>query len=284
MKKNEAPRDMNRTLKIVIGVLSVILLALISVAVVMSNQEPEETTPATEPTSIPTTAPTTVPSETETVPPETEPDPVLDGLREMNEAYPDIDCWIRIGNTIVDHPVAYTPDEPEKYHRKNIDGEYSYYGTLYISKRCSMDPESQNLIIYGHNMNNGKMFSDLDVFDEEEFWKESPVIEFWTVEGKRTYEIMAAFYDRIYYSWEDAFRYYKFVDPETEEEFNEGIQYFKDNALYETGVTAEYGDRLLMLMTCSYHTEHGRFVLVAVEHMDKDVDTTQPTETGAPEA
>lgn len=286
MKKNEAPKDMNKTLKLVIAVLSVVLLALLSVAIVMSNEELVETTPTTEPTTVPTTAPTTQPPETETtVPPETEPDPTLDHLREIHEMNEDIEAWITIGDTIIDYPIAFNPEEPEKYDRRNIYGEYSYYGTLYISQRCSLDPESQNLIIYGHNMNNGKMFSDLNDYEDEEFWKEHPIIQFWTRDGIRTYEVMAAFYDRIYNTWEkDVFRYYKFVDPETEEEFDEGIAQFKDKALYDTGVTAEYGDRLITLMTCSYHTEHGRFVLVAVEHMDKDAEGTEPTQTTSPEA
>ena len=36
-------------------------------------------------------------------------------------------------------------------------------------------------------------------------------------------------------------------------------------SLYDLGVTAEYGDRLLLYYTCSYHTDNGRFVIVARE-------------------
>ena len=87
---------------------------------------------------------------------------------------------------------------------------------------------------------------------------------------ERTFDIMAVFYDRVYYqSQTDVFKFYKFIDPETEEKFNEGIEYFKENSLYDTGVTAEFGDQLLTLCTCSYHTPLGRLVIVAREVVEE---------------
>lgn len=263
-------KNVNHTLRMVIAVLGVVLAGSVAIAGYMiATDKPEETTPPTETTTpVVTTEPTTVPTETETVPPETEPDPKVLELRELNEQNPDIDCWITIDGTVIDYPVAYTPDEPEKYDRLSIDGEYSYHGTIYIGKQCSMDPESDNLILYGHNLENGKMFSDLLLFDDEEYWKEHPVITFHTVDGTRTYEIMAAFYDRVYYPYEDVFKFYKFVDAEDEQDFNAAMEAYAEKRLYDTGVTAEYGDRLMTLITCSYHHQYGRFVVVAVEHMD----------------
>lgn len=276
--------DINAILKLVIGVLSAVLVSLGTVAVVVSQDEPVPTTVPPETTLPPTTVAPTEPT-TEPVPTETEPDPQLDELRALNEKNPDIDGWIFIEDTVVDFPVAYTPDEADKYLRLNIEGEYSYYGTPYISKRCIMEPdeESQNLIIYGHNLENGKMFSNLYKFAKEDYWKEHKLIEFWTTEGHRTYEIMAAFYDRIYFEWEkEKFEFYKFTDAEDEEEWDEMIGKFKEKTAYDTGVEALYGDRLLMLITCSYHTEHGRFVLVAVEHTSEKWAEMPPAETAAP--
>ena len=61
----------------------------------------------------------------------------------------------------------------------------------------------------------------------------------------------------------------------TEEEFNEAIAYYKEHSEYDTGLTAEYGDRLLTLVTCSYHHKYGRFVVIARQSMPKEV----PAET-----
>ncbi|MDU3397860.1 MAG: class B sortase, partial [Clostridiales bacterium] len=40
-------------------------------------------------------------------------------------------------------------------------------------------------------------------------------------------------------------------------------------SLYDTGETAEYGHTLLTLVTCSYHTENGRFVVVARKSQER---------------
>ena len=70
------------------------------------------------------------------------------------------------------------------------------------------------------------------------------------------YEIIAVFLGRVYYKTEkNVFRYYYFIDANTKEEFEEYVNNSKSAALYETGKTAEYGDKLMTLSTCSYHTE-----------------------------
>ena len=57
--------------------------------------------------------------------------------------------------------------------------------------------------------------------------------------------------------------YYNFINAADSAEFADAISYYTQNALYDTGVTAEYGDQLITLSTCSYHVENGRFVVVA---------------------
>jgi len=54
------------------------------------------------------------------------------------------------------------------------------------------------------------------------------------------------------------------VDAENEEEFNEFVSTCKKLALYDTGITPVYGDKLICLSTCAYHTENGRLVVAAV--------------------
>ena len=124
--------------------------------------------------------------------------------------------------------------------------------------------ESQNLLIYAHNMPNGTMFRDLMQYQQKNFWQQHPTITFNTLYKEQEYEVIVAFYDRVYYTWETGmFKFYQFIDPETEDEFNDGIAAMKEKELYDTGVTAQYGDQLITLVTCAYHTDHGRFVVVA---------------------
>ena len=70
------------------------------------------------------------------------------------------------------------------------------------------------------------------------------------------------------------FKFYQFIDAEDEEDFNNAIEQFKKKSLYDTGVTAEYGDKLVTLVTCAYHVNNGRFVVVGREITDDAVSET----------
>lgn len=212
------------------------------------------TTPAetaqTEETIAETTAPTQATQPT-----------ILPQYAQLYQQNPDMVGWIKIEGTAIDYPVMHTPAAPEKYLHVNFEGAYSYPGVPFVDAACTMD--SDNLLIYGHNMPNGTMFRSLMQYQQKNFWQNHPTIVFNTLYEEQEYEVLAAFYDRVYYKTEDVFKFYQFIDPETEEEFDEGIAQFKEKALYDTGVNAEYGDRLITLVTCAYHTDHGRFVVVA---------------------
>ena len=83
---------------------------------------------------------------------------------------------------------------------------------------------------------------------------------------RHTYEVMAAFYSRVYRTDETGgFRFYYYGDLSEPEVFDSYITQAEEAALYDTGVRAEYGDRLLTLITCDYYANNGRFVLVARE-------------------
>ena len=73
---------------------------------------------------------------------------------------------------------------------------------------------------------------------------------------------MVAAFKTVAYS-EDGFKYYHFVNAESAEAFDEYIAQCKALALYDTGVTAEYGDQLITLSTCEYSRTNGRMVVVA---------------------
>ena len=135
---------------------------------------------------------------------------------------------------------------------------------LFMDTGCDPFLPTTNQIIYGHNMKNGTMFADLLQYADEAFCEEHPVIQYDSMYETRQYAIVAAFYTRILTQDEAGFRYYSFYNAADADEFD----YFYDNvkglSLYDTGVTASFGDQFITLSTCSYHTEAGRFVVVAV--------------------
>lgn len=120
---------------------------------------------------------------------------------------------------------------------------------------------SDNLVIYGHHIKGGKMFGALESYKEKDFYEGHKTIRFDTLTEQGEYEIIAVF-KTVAYSAE-GYRYYDFVNAENEDEFNAYVEKCRELALYDTGVTAEYGDRLITLSTCEYSAQNGRLVVVA---------------------
>lgn len=269
-KKKHNVSKLTVVLSCIAGALALLLLVMILMIPSLENNskatKPEvpSTTRTEETQASETTFPATEPIIETTVPVETEP-VILPELAEIYADNPDLVGWITIEGTVLDYPVMHTPENGEKYLYKNINGKFDVNGLPFIEDGCSMDPESDNIIIYGHNMKSGKMFASLMKYAKKDYWEEHPTIRFSTLYEEREYKIIAAFYDRVYYKYEDCFKFYQFIDAKDEAHFEEAISYFKENAEYDTGVTAEYGDRLITLVTCAYHVKNGRFVVVARE-------------------
>ena len=170
--------------------------------------------------------------------------------------------WIKIDDTQIDYPVMQTANN-EYYMDHNFNQEYDRNGSLFLDKDCDIVHRNTNLIIYGHHMKSGKMFGGLNKYSSEEYCKAHPNIQFDTIYERGTYEVMYVFRSRIYNEDEVVFKYYQFLDAASAQEFNSNMQEMAALSLYDTGVTASYGDQLLTLSTCDYSEEDGRFVVVA---------------------
>lgn len=191
--------------------------------------------------------------------------PILPELAENAAQNPDLVGWIKIDGTKINYPLMYTPEDPEKYLHKDFNGHFSVGGLPFLDEKCTLEPASDNLLIYGHNMQNGTMFQNLLLYEQKGFWQEHPIIRVSTLYQEKSYEILAALYDRVYFKSEVHFKFYQFINAADEHEFDEAISYFREHALYDTGVTAQYGDKLVTLVTCAYHVDNGRFLVVARE-------------------
>ena len=176
----------------------------------------------------------------------------------------DLYGWLKIEGTVIDYPVMYTPESPEYYLHKDWNKEDSNQGLLFADARTNMD-ETENTIIYGHCMKNRTMFGSLKDYKDSSFYDEHKYIEFDTIYKKATYEIISVSKGIAYYEKEpeNEYLYYKHTELDTEEAFDAYIQNAKNNAYYETGVTAEYGDKLITLSTCDYWTKNARLYIVA---------------------
>lgn len=201
----------------------------------------------------------TVP-EDETVPQETGTTilPEYADLYLMND---DIVGWIRIEDTNINYPVMQTPDEKDFYLKRDFNKETNVNGCIYVREQCDVFAPSDNLTIYGHNMRSGAMFHDLAKFRKKSFWQTHRTFTFDTILEHHTYEIVAVFTTTA--SVGRGFAYHHFVNATDEADFDRFVSTAKELSLYETGVTASYGDKLITLSTCEYTQTNGRLVVVA---------------------
>ena len=207
-----------------------------------------------------------------TTPGATEPDPTAatgengvlleyEALYKMNN---DMIGWITIPDTRVNYPVMYRPKDIEYYLYKDFYGKYSQPGSIYVSEYCDPLKPSDNVIIYGHRMNSGAMFGDLMYFRDEAFWQEHQTFTYNTIYEHQTYQIISVFITTA--TEGQGFPFHTFINADNAADFDAFIDKVKSLDLYETGITAEYGDQLVCLCTCTPRTErpyNGRLVVVA---------------------
>lgn len=186
---------------------------------------------------------------------------MLDKFARLYAENNDLVGWLSIEGMKIDYPVMQNEDD-EYYLHRDYYGKDSKYGCLYVREQADLD-DGTNFVIYGHNMKDGSMFGDLDLYLDESFYKEHPVISFDTLYEERAYEIVAVFRSQVYSEDDDVFKYYHFYEADTREEFADFYDNIKALSLYDTGVDAEFGDTFLTLSTCAYHVKDGRFVVVA---------------------
>ena len=148
-----------------------------------------------------------------------------------------------------------------KKHRRNLNilvcGGSGAGKTRFFCKPNAMQCNTSFVILDPK----GEIVRDIGGLLEKKGYEEHKTILLDTLTEQAEYEIVAVFKTVAYSS--EGFRYYDFVDAENEEEFNSYVGKCKELALYDTGVTAEYGDRLITLSTCEYSAQNGRLVVVA---------------------
>lgn len=189
---------------------------------------------------------------------------ILSQYRDLYEQNGDMVGWLRIEGTDIDYPVMQTPGDNEYYLRRGFDKLYATSGTLFLDERCSLGPDpTANWLIYGHNMSDGTMLGELDRYADPDFYTEHPTFTFDTLTTPGTWQVVAVIRTKL---GQDEWPYYTFFDAHSRAEWQRRVDAILDLALYDTGVTPEYGDQLLTLSTCgtsSFYTDE-RFAVLAV--------------------
>ena len=180
-------------------------------------------------------------------------------LRSLQRQYPGVRGWLTIPEVGIDYPVMQSSrEDPEYYLRRDYRGNYDINGSLFLQADCILG-ESKNLTIYGHNMNSGAMFGNLDRYASYDYWKAHPRVFFQTPEGMEEYRIAAVLKADV--SMFD-FQQTSFHSPQELEAY---VAQAKALSLFETGVAGAGCETTLTLVTCSYEWKEARNILVAVK-------------------
>ena len=151
-------------------------------------------------------------------------------LRSLQSQYPDVRGWLTIPESGIDYPVLQSsPEEPEYYLRRDYRGNYDINGSLFLQADCILG-ESGKLTIYGHNMNSGAMFGNLDQYASYDYWKAHPRVFFQTPGGMEEYRIAAVLKADV--SMFD----FQQISFQNQREAEAYVEQAKELALFETGV------------------------------------------------
>lgn len=171
----------------------------------------------------------------------------------------DLVGWIKIDGTNISYPVM---QNGNYYLKRNFYKRYSEYGTPFLQENCNVK-KSDNLVTYGHHMNNKTMYSAIDNYKNYDFYRSHRYIKFYTIEDGQTkenlYEVCFAFKT---VSTGEGYKYYSYTDFYDIDEYNEFVSGCKNIQLYDTGVQIEYGDKFITMSTCEYSQKNGRMVVV----------------------
>lgn len=185
--------------------------------------------------------------------------PLVD-LVSLQEQYPDIQGWLMIPETGIDYPVLQSSaEEPEYYIHRNYQGEPDVNGSLFLQWDCDVR-EGENLVVYGHNMNSGVMFGNLDRYAEKEYCQAHPLVYFQTLDGVAVYRVTAVLKtDVSVFPFQQAF----FPEPDGLAEY---VRQAKRLELFDNGETFDIdeADQVLTLVTCSYEWSGARNLVIAV--------------------
>lgn len=180
------------------------------------------------------------------------------GITDLINKNSDCIGWVRISGTKIDYPVMQTKNNPQYYLRRDFNKQYSYLGIPFMDSRCDINYDN-NLIVYGHNMRDGKMFADLLKYREKVYFKEHNIIHFITPNRVQKYSVIAVCKVKNDDEW------YGYTSQTDKESFSNLISHIKDKSLYFTEESVEYGDHFLTLSTCEYSQTDGRLIVIGVE-------------------
>ena len=189
--------------------------------------------------------------------------PVIDQLKGLYEQNNDLSGWLTVPGTGFGYPVMNSPYAPYYYQHHTFMKNADEVGIPFTGPYSNA--QSMNVLIHGHNMKDVSQFGYIWNYQYKSFRDKNPVIDFKTLyDDKGSYEVMAVFFAPEYpEGTKDVFWWYRYIGDMNKEQFEYFVRNAKAASLYDTGVNAEFGDKLITLETCTSSTDSTRLVVVA---------------------
>jgi sortase B len=106
---------------------------------------------------------------------------------------------------------------------------------------CQNSAEDQNMVIYGHNMKDGTFFGKLELYLDEVYCTENPIIEMnlWgQITRWRVFSVHIAGDEMVPLKFENS------------KQFGQYISQMKSSSVFDTGIDVGADDVMLTISTC----------------------------------
>ncbi len=173
-------------------------------------------------------------------------------IEKIQEKYENILGYIKIEGTNINYPIV--QGEDNNYYLSHLpNGEKNKMGSIYLDYRNN-GFDDDNTIIYGHNMNDGTMFSELENYKRNDYYKNHKSYMIYTESGNLKVEILAAYIA-------DASKEGLPINFEDDEREKYLQKVAKSNIL-DSNVNIKVEDKIITLCTCADVYDTSRLVLI----------------------
>ena len=179
---------------------------------------------------------------------------LADLQKEINE---DICGWLRVDGTNIDYPILY-PDTSLEYLDKDYKREYSPAGSIFIDTKNDRLFEDDYTVIYGHNMAEKRMFSDIKEFQDVDFFKNHSTGKLYTAD--KVYNIKIYSYNVLDSNTDIAYKVMQYSKGKNAVL----VENFIKSAINRRDFEISSDDKLAILTTCNGAGTALRSVLVCV--------------------
>ncbi len=102
--------------------------------------------------------------------PESTPEAIAESFEELRALNPDAVAWLTLDGTAIDFPIVQGEDNMT-YINTDVYGNFSMSGSIFLDSYCDPSFRESYALVYGHHMNDHVMFTDLDLYKNEEFFR-----------------------------------------------------------------------------------------------------------------